>query len=481
MTSRPPSAIRRSLSGGQNLSLAKLVTTRAAAPAGARQLALNVLLQVQAGAYADVALHRTLDQATVSESDSPAERAFATELVYGIVRRQRTLDALIDQLGTRPADKQPPVLRLVLHLGLYQLRYLTAVPASAAVNTSVDLAKANGLGKLSGVVNGLLRQYLRQAEGGSDPLVLPEEAAIALGICHSYPDWLVALWLDQLGFEETEQLCQWFNQVPSIDLRVNRDRTSVAALQAAFGAAGIAVEPLAGIPYGLRLVNHQGALTNLPGYSEGWWSVQDASAQLVGLLLDPQPGETVLDVCAAPGGKATQMAEIVGSEGTVWACDRAPSRLKKITANARRLGLTNLHTHAGDSTDLAQFHQQFDRVLVDAPCSGLGTLHRHADARWRQNPDSIATLAELQSTLLVEAARCVKPGGTLVYATCTLHPTENEAVIKSFCHAHSQWRVQPPAPDFSSGLDAAPQGWVRVWPHRQNMDGFFMAKLKADY
>ncbi|MBW4483475.1 MAG: 16S rRNA (cytosine(967)-C(5))-methyltransferase [Tildeniella torsiva UHER 1998/13D] len=450
------------------------MTNRAAAPAGARQLALNVLLQVQAGAYADVALHRTLGQAGLSETD----RAFATELVYGTVRRQRTLDALIDQLGTRPADKQPPVLRLVLHLGLYQLRYLTAVPDSAAVNTSVDLAKANGLGKLSGVVNGLLRQYLRQSDQDADPLRLPDQPAIALGIRHSYPDWLIALWLDQLGAEETDRLCQWFNQVPSIDLRVNRDRTTVEALHTAFEAAGIAVNPLAGIPFGLRLVNHQGSLTDLPGYEAGWWSVQDASAQLVGLLLDPQPGETILDVCAAPGGKATQMAEIVGNEGKVWACDRAPSRLKKITANATRLGFTNLHTHAGDSTDLAQFYGLADRVLVDAPCSGLGTLHRHADARWRQNPASIATLAELQSALLAEAARCVKPGGTLVYATCTLHPAENEAVISAFCQAHPTWQVQPPEPGFGDGLEVAPQGWVKIWPHRHNMDGFFMAKLR---
>lgn len=460
------------------------MTTPSASPSkavGARQLALNVLLQVQAGAYADVALHRTLAQGNLSENDFPgersAERAFATELVYGTVRRQRTLDALIDQLATRPANKQPPVLRLVLHLGLYQLRYLTAVPASAAVNTSVDLAKANGLGRLSGVVNGLLRQYSRQADQGADPLKLPAQPVAALGTLHSYPDWLVALWLDQIGAEETDQLCRWFNQVPSIDLRVNRQQTTIEAVKTAFAAAEIAVELIPGVPFGLRLVNHQGALTDLPGYGEGWWSVQDASAQLVGLLLDPQPGDAVLDVCAAPGGKATQMAEMVGAEGTIWACDRAPSRLKKITANATRLGLTNLHIHAGDSTDLTQFYQRFDRVLVDAPCSGLGTLHRHADARWRQTPASIADLANLQGALLTEAARCVKPHGTLVYATCTLHPAENEAVIDAFCQAHSDWRIQPPASRFGQGLEVAPQGWVRVWPHRHNMDGFFMVKL----
>ncbi|MGB3136043.1 MAG: 16S rRNA (cytosine(967)-C(5))-methyltransferase [Nodosilinea sp.] len=444
------------------------------ASSGARQLALNVLLQVQAGAYADVALHRTLDQAQLSDSD----RAFATELVYGTVRRQRTLDALIGQLGTRSAEKQPPVLRLVLHLGLYQLRYLSAVPASAAVNTSVELAKASGLGRLSGVVNGLLRQYDRQAADGRDPLALPDAPAARLGTLHSYPDWLVALWLDHLGAEETDRLCRWFNQVPTIDLRVNRQRATFDVVKSSCAAAGIAVEPLADVPFGLRLVDHQGAVADLPGYSEGRWSVQDASAQMVGLLLDPQPGDTVLDVCAAPGGKATQAAETVGDSGRVIACDRAPSRLKKVAANASRLGLTNLRARAGDSIDLTPFHQQADRVLVDAPCSGLGTLHRHADARWRQTPASIATLASLQSALLSEAARCVKPGGTLVYATCTLHPAENEAVINAFCQAHPSWRIQPPDPGFGNGLKVTPQGWVRVWPHRQNMDGFFMVKLQ---
>jgi 16S rRNA (cytosine967-C5)-methyltransferase len=448
-------------------------STRAVAPTTARQLALNVLLQVQAGAYADVALHRTLEQARLGDGD----RALATELVYGTVRRQRTLNALVDQLGHRPADKQPPVLRLVLHLGLYQLRYLSAVPPSAAVNTSVDLAKANGLGRLSGVVNGLLRQYLRQAEQGTDPLGLPDNPVTALGLRHSYPDWLVALWVEQLGVEEADQLCRWFNQVPTIDLRVNRQRTSLPEVTAAFGAAGVAIAPIPGVPWGLRLLEHRGVLSELPGYAEGWWSVQDASAQLVGLLLDPQPGDTVLDVCAAPGGKATQIAEILGGQGQVVACDRAPSRLKKIAANAARLGLGNLTTHAGDSTDLADFHGVGDRVLVDAPCSGLGTLHRHADARWRQSPQSIAELAQLQGALLAEAARCVKPGGTLVYATCTLHPAENEAVIERFLGEHPAWQVQPPPPGFGGGLPVAPQGWLRLWPHRQGTDGFFMARL----
>ena len=443
-------------------------------PTTARQLALSTLLQVQGGAYADVALHRTLAQAKLSAQDA----ALATELVYGTVRRQRTLDGLISQLGTRPAEKQPPVLRLVLQLGLYQLRYLRSIPASAAVNTTVDLAKANGLGQLSKVVNGLLRQYERLTADGTDPLILPADPTTALGLRHSYPNWIVDLWRQQIGDDEADQLCQWFNQVPSLDLRVNRQQTTVDAVKQALAAAGIATERLPGLPWALRLSQHSGAITDLPGYGEGWWAVQDASAQLVGQILDPQPGETVIDLCAAPGGKATHLAEIMGDQGTVWACDRTASRLKKVTLNATRLQLHSLQTHLGDSTDLAQLHGQGDRVLVDAPCSGLGTLHRHADARWRQSPEAIQTLVPQQQALLTEAARCTKPSGTLVYATCTLHPAENEGVIQTFLQNHPHWHIQPPETDPLPDLSPDPEGWLKLWPHRHAMDGFFMVCLR---
>ncbi len=443
-------------------------------PDTARSLALNTLLQVYAGAYADVALHRSLAQVSLPVQ----ERALATELVYGVVRRQRTLDALITHLGTRPAAKQPPLLRVILQLGLYQLRYLTAIPAAAAVNTSVDLARANGLGQLSKVVNGVLRQYDRLATAGSDPLPLPDDGATALGIGHSYPDWLANLWLQSLDYGEADQLAQWFNQAPTIDLRVNRQQTTVEAVQAAFDQVNLRAERLDGLPWALRLRQPPGMLTELPGYHEGWWSVQDASAQLVSQVLAPHPGETVLDVCAAPGGKTTHLAEMMGDSGTVWACDRTPSRLKKVTVNSDRLRLTSVRTHLGDSTELAQFHGLADRVLVDAPCSGLGTLHRHADARWRQTPESIQTLVPLQRALLAEAARCTRPGGVLVYATCTLHSAENEVVIQDFLAGQPAWQVQRLEPDLSLGVQAEPEGWIKVWPHRHQMDGFFIAKLR---
>lgn len=442
----------------------------------ARQVAFETLRAVHRGTFADVALDRYLNR-----SDLPQrERSLATELVYGAVRRQRTLDALIDQFGKQSARQQRPDVRLLLHLGFYQLRYLSTIPPSAAVNTTVELAKVNGQGRLSGVINGILRTYLRlqAANPDQDPLQLPADAVTALGIQHSFPDWIVQLWHDQLGVEETEQLCRWFNQAPHLDLRVNCLQTSVAEVQAAFQAVGLATSPLPQAPAGLRLLQHGGRVTELPGYGDGWWSIQDSSAQVVAHWVNPQPGDVVIDACAAPGGKATHLAALMGDAGTVWACDRTPARIKKIQANCQRLQLTSIRPYTGDSRNIPQFHGTADRVLVDAPCSGLGTLHRHADARWRQTPESVAELTTLQLDLLTEAARWLKPQGRLTYATCTLHPDENQGVMRQFLQQHPDWQIQPPSADTPWSAIADPEGWLQIWPHRQDMDGFFIVTLR---
>lgn len=443
-------------------------------PSPARRLAFAALKAIYQGGFADGVLHRHLQRSDLKGSD----RALATELVYGIVRRQRTLDALVDQLGTKTAQQQPLDLRIVLHLGLYQLRYLTQIPPSAAVHTSVDLAKALGHDRLSGVVNGILRQYLRQQADGRDPLGLPDDPIAALGIRHSYPDWLVALWQQWLGAAEADALADWMNQPPSLDLRVHTPRASLAQVEAAFAAAGIASRRLDPLPQALRLLSPPGSIQALPGYRDGWWTVQDASAQWVSYLVDPQPGQVVIDACAAPGGKTAHLAALMGDQGTVWACDRTAARLKKVQHTVKRLGLRSVQTLVADSTDLDRFTGQGDRVLVDAPCSGLGTLHRHADARWRQTPASVAELAQLQRQLLARAATWVKPDGALVYATCTLHPSENEDQIAHFLATHPDWRIDPPAPDAPLEPYINPEGWIKLWPHRHHMDGFFMVRLK---
>ncbi|WP_080806037.1 16S rRNA (cytosine(967)-C(5))-methyltransferase [Halomicronema hongdechloris] len=441
-------------------------------PLDARQLAFQSLRAIYSGAYADVALHRALTTKGLAELD----RHLVTELVYGCVRRQRTLDALIDQLGRKPAQQQPPELRIILHLGFYQLRYLDHIPASAAVNTSVNLAKQNGYSRLSGVVNGILRGYARQQP--HDPLQLPTDPIQACAVDYSFPDWMMRLWWQQLGSDEARQLCDWLNQPPHIDLRINPLKTSLEAVEVAFQTAGIETVRLPGLPQALRLRHHQGSIPKLPGYDQGWWMVQDSSGQLVGQLLAPQAGQVVIDACAAPGGKATHLAELMQDQGQIWACDRTGSRLRKIQQNARRLGLTAIKTYTGDSRHQPKFHGQADRVLVDAPCSGLGTLHRHADARWRQTPETIQDLSQLQQDLLTEAARWLQPTGRLVYATCTLHPAENEAIVEQFLQTHPDWQIEPPSWEIAAVAAVAPQGWVKVWPHRHHMDGFFMVALE---
>ena len=444
-----------------------------------RQLAFLALKNVYyKKAYTDVALNRVIKAASKSAEISQADQGFACELVYGIVRRQRTLDTLIDLLGKKTAAQQPPDLRIILHLGLYQLRYLDRIPASAAVNTSVELAKENKLSKLGGVVNGLLRGYIRQAEMG-DPLKLPDEAIARLGIEHSFPDWIVETWLEQLPIEEVDPLLAWFNRSPKIDLRVNLLKTSVTEVEAAFKAAGISVERIPNLPQGLRLEG-AGTITDLLGYKQGWWVIQDSSAQLVTHLLDPQPGETVIDACAAPGGKTTHIAELMQDRGKIIACDRAEKRLKKVRENAARLQLQSIQIEAGDSRDRSEFVNIADRVLLDAPCSGLGTLHKRPDLRWRQTDRAIRELSELQQQLLEQAATWVKPKGILVYATCTLNISENEKVIQLFLENHSNWRIQS-SPNVVSKNWATTEGWIKIYPHRYDMDGFFMVGLVRDW
>ncbi|MCC5661641.1 16S rRNA (cytosine(967)-C(5))-methyltransferase [Nostoc sp. XA010] len=462
-----------------------------------RQLAFIALRDVHKGAYADVALDRVLQKVSLADND----RRLLTELLYGSVRRQRTLDTLIDQLAKKKSHQQPQDLRTILHLGFYQLRYQERIPASAAVNTTVQLAKENGFSGLTGFVNGLLRQYLRKAgeaggAGGAreentplsssspsslhiDPLQLPENPVERLGILHSFPDWIIQVWLEQLGLAETEQLCEWMNQSPTIDLRINPLRTSIEEVEAALQSVGILVRRISDLPQALRLISSAGSIQKIPGFKEGWWTVQDGSAQLVSHLLDPQPGEVVIDVCAAPGGKTTHIAELMADKGKIWACDRTPSRLRKLQENSQRLNLQSIQIYTGDSRHFNQFQNTADRVLLDAPCSGLGTMHRHADARWRQTPESVRELSVLQKELLTHTSTFVKPSGVLVYATCTLHPAENEEIISTFLAESPNWQIESPS-DFESPVSAysTPQGWFKVWPHRQDMDGFFMVRLR---
>ncbi|MEY3749789.1 MAG: hypothetical protein RLZZ186_208 [Cyanobacteriota bacterium] len=433
-----------------------------------RRLAWQVLQAVAAGAYADGALERELGRTPLA----PADRGLATELAYGAIRQRRLLDAWLDQLGKVPAERQPPKLRWLLHIGLYQLLASDRVPPSAAVSTTVELAKRGGLARLAPVANGLLRAFLRRQEAGDTLPLTPEAAAdpaTNLGVRQSLPPWLAAELLQWLPPERAEAFGRACNAPPSLDLRVNRLRSTPADVCAALAAVGVEAIPIDGLSAGLTLTGRSGDLSRLPGFVEGHWCVQDRAAQRIAPLLAPQPGERILDACAAPGGKSTHLAELMGDQGAVLALDRGEARLRRVSRNAERLGLQCITVQHADATALP--HEQpellasFDRILVDAPCSGLGTLARHADARWRIDPASIDELVLLQRRLLDGLLPLLKPQGRLVYATCTVHPRENSQLIEAVVAAQPHLQIT--------------ESW-QLWPGdlAGGGDGFYAAVLE---
>ena len=399
-----------------------------------------MLQAVAAGAYADVALERALREQALAGPD----RGLATELAYGAIRRRRYLDGWLDRLGRVPARKQPPKLRWLLHIGLYQLLWMERIPASAAVNTCVALAKGGGLSRLAPVVNGLLRSAGRAREAG-EQLERPADPAQALALEHSLPDWFTPLLLNWRGAEGAAAVAAACNEVPTLDLRVNPLRSSREQVQEDLAAAGINTRLIAGCPQGLQVEGHSGDLRRWPGYESGHWCVQDRAAQWVSPLLQPAPGDRILDACAAPGGKSTHLAELTEDSGEIWAVDRSAGRLQRVAGNAARLGLQSISALAADAAALQaerpSWRGSFQRILIDAPCSGLGTLARHPDARWRITPDAIDGLLPLQRDLLDGLLPLLAPQGRLVYATCTIHPAENSEQIKQFLQRHPQLKL----------------------------------------
>ena len=439
------------------------LNTRPAVGLVPRRLAWEILEAVAAGGYADVAFDRVLRGTTLSVQD----RGLVTEMAYGAIRQRRRLDGWLDRLGRVPASKQPPRLRWLLHVGIYQLLCMERIPDAAAVNTTVELAKRHGLKRLAPVVNGVLRAAIRAKQSG-EALDLPGDPALRLALQQSLPDWFCRDLQRWCGADQAERVARACNQVPPLDLRVNRLRCTPAALTAALEQHGLRVMPIPGCPDGLQVLEGGGDLRQWPGFEQGHWCVQDRAAQWVAPLLAPEPGDRVLDACAAPGGKATHLAELMQNKGEVWAIDRSAGRLRRVAANAARLGTDCLQAMAADASALLDqkphWRGYFQRILLDAPCSGLGTLARHPDARWRVSPDSISTLVPLQARLLDAMVPLLAPGGTLVYATCTIHPAENGERIASFLGTHPAFVLRHEE---------------QRWPDPEGGDGFYAAVIQA--
>ena len=444
--------------------------TAPALPDDPREAALRVLHAVDTrNAFSD----RLLDaaHARVGGGD-PRDESLLHELVKGTLRWRGRIDAVLDPRVHIGLAKVQPWIRNVLRLGAYQMLFLDRVPVHAAVDEAVKLAHKYGHPGTAGLVNSVLRRLAEE----KDTIQLPEgDDADSLAAWGSHPRWMVERWLERFGPAETRELLVADNRAARVGLRANPLKGTRDQLLQRLAAEGVTASAAALAPE-LAWAEEHVVPQRLRAFRDGACTVQDESECLVARLVGPQPHERLLDLCAAPGGKCTHLAELMGDEGEVWALERDPARLPAIETALARLGLHAVHVVNGDGRRYA-FPMPFDRVLVDAPCSGLGVLARRADARWRKGPEVFRELVPLQLELLAAGGRQARPGGVLVYSVCSFEPEETEDVVERFLHANPAFILET-----ASGLlpdDVVDvNGFMRVLPHRHGCDGAFAARFR---
>jgi len=418
-------------------------------------------------AWADRALHGEARRLRLDAR----ERALAMRLAYGAVQRRATLDHLVETLAGRPPDRLEPVVLAALRLGLYQLVYAAKVPAHAAVAESVELVKRESPGGAK-LVNAVLRRGAREAPALVAALgdATPAQAALR----HSHPQWITELWWDALGADAARALMAAGNEPAEAAVRVNTLRADPSELAARLPVATHAAPDL---PEGLMLDAPFDAFAS-PEWERGSFMPQSRAAMTVARVLAPEPGERVLDLCAAPGGKTTHLAALMRNEGELVAVERHPGRAEALRGTAARMG-ARVDVRAGDA---AAPHEpgRYDRVLVDPPCSDLGTLASRPDARWRKQADLPLRLAREQAAILRAGADALCPGGTLVYSTCTISPAENEAVIHAFLDERADFRADDLRPELPLWEHARVPGFAQTLPHRDGTEGFFIARLRRE-
>lgn len=425
-----------------------------------RQIAARVLSQrLTSGEYTETLLETALATARLS----PADRGLCHELVCGVVRWQATLDCLIAR-KTTPGRDQRPALQNLLRLGLYQIFWLDRIPPHAAVHEMVELAKRSGYGSQSGFINAVLRGYLREAEDIRKILADMKLSQPALGWSH--PEWLVEKWRARYGEDQTRQLLAWNNTPPTTFARVNTLKTDAGKLVERWRAEGVDYDFITrdwtGENLAFELKSHP-SLNSLASLRDGWFYVQDPSTLLAPAMLGTLPGETILDACAAPGGKTTFIAQLIQNQGRIIARDLSPDRLRLVRENATRLGATCVEIAPQAPSALDSRPSTFDRILVDAPCSNTGVLRRRVDLRWRIQVGEIARLRATQLELLQTAAGLVKPGGTVVYSTCSLESEENSGLIQEFLTSQPGWKLMAER---------------QLLPFVDQVDGAYVARLE---
>ena len=442
------------------------------APAPARTAALRALLRVADDeAFADLAL----DAELTARELAPRDAALATEIVFGTLRWQRYLDWIVAPHSRRPLGTLDTRVLVLLRMTAYQLVFLERVPAFAAVSDAVTLAKARGRQGVPEFVNAVLRSFGRRSAREREPRP-PADPIEALATRLSFPTWLAARWVERYGVDEATLLMQAMNERPPLTVRTNTLRITRDALAERLAREdGLRVSPTLHAPEGL-VVEHGGAPGAWHAFADGALAVQDEASMLVARLLAPLPGDVVADVCAAPGTKTMHLAQLMDDRGRIFACDPQPARLGRVAEAATRLGVTSVESRGGTAEALADgLADTCDGVLVDAPCSNLGVLRRNPEVKWRRERADIDASAERQREILAAAASMVKPGGRLVYATCSLEPEENERVAQALLATRPDFAIDPPA-DFPLAL--GPDGFLRCRPHQHGTDGFTAVRFR---
>ncbi|GAB4376451.1 MAG: 16S rRNA (cytosine(967)-C(5))-methyltransferase RsmB [Calditrichia bacterium] len=433
-----------------------------------RSRIVEILTKVETRqAYSDKLLDRELKD--FKEED----RRFITEVVNGVIRWRGKLDWYLNQLYLGEYDNLIPDVKNNLRSSVYQLKFLDKIPPYAVLYEAVEIAKAQYNQKTANLVNAILRNFLRQQKK-FDVLETQLEILDKLALRFSHPRWLVQRWIEYWGIDEVTQLCEANNQRPRLAVRLNAQLADRDVFFKSLDENGILYEVHPDFPNFVWIDNFQ-EFRKLDFLIKGWVSVQDVSTGMPVLILDPQPGETVLDMCAAPGGKSGYIAEKMQNQGLLLVVDRHLSRVRLTRDNLVRLSFTNFFGITADSQVLP-VKIQFDRILVDAPCSGFGVLSKRVDIKWKRTEQDILNMREVQLGLLRSAAIHLKPGGVLVYSTCTIEPEENERVVESFLNEHPEFELDT-LEDFVPAKYISQKFYIQTFPHKHGMDGSFAARM----
>lgn len=442
----------------------------------AREIIVDILREIDTeGAYSNIALKQALGE---YPDLIIQDKSLITEITNGTVKYRRKIDYVINQYAKLPINKMKPVVRNVLRMSVYQILYLDKVPDSAVCNEAVNIIKKRKMGKLSGFVNGILRNIVR----GHESVVYPDKdknPAEYLGVMYSFPDWMIQLWLKEYDFDFVETLCESLNRAPDVTLRTNLLLTSREDLKKTLIGEGIEVEDGRLAAEALR-VRGASSIGSLETFKKGYFTVQDESSMLASYVLNPQKGEAILDVCAAPGGKSTHIAELMAGQGQVISADIFEHKLKLIEETAKRMDHQIIETVIQDATkENKAYKEKFDRVLIDAPCSGLGILHKKADIRWKKEHKDIKELVKIQKKILTTCSEYVKPGGIMVYSTCTISPLENEVMVE-WILKHLDFEldnINSYIPESLQNEDSK-KGMIQIFPSHAGTDGFFISRLR---